>query len=100
MTLKTDAAKTELVYLIKSHGSFFKVGTTTDLKRRLSNLQSGNPMPLTVIKAWPVAHGETSEAALQTLLDRYHFNLEWFKIPRQVMTELKAIDDLDQYLAA
>jgi len=99
-TLATTA-KTPLVYLVRSgRSNLYKVGTTVDLKRRLENLQSGNPFPLTVIKAWPVSDGETSEGQLHDLLNRFHFNLEWFKLPKQVMTELKAIEDLDQYLAA
>lgn len=68
---------TEVVYVIGSRRStLVKIGTSTTLDRRLAELQSGSPLPLSIL--WQIE----GDATLESLLHR-HFKLlrrhgEWF----------------------
>jgi hypothetical protein len=69
------------LYLIQQKGSnYFKVGISNNVKRRLENLQSGNPHKLYVVRYWFIVD-KSIEALIHNVLAAYHVHLEWFDIP-------------------
>ncbi|MBP0453968.1 GIY-YIG nuclease family protein [Kitasatospora sp. RG8] len=68
------------VYVIASGvGGPVKIGCTSDMKRRLSALQCGSPVRLTVLATFP---GPLDlERALHRLLSEYRVAGEWFDLP-------------------
>lgn len=56
-----------------------KIGTGSDLPRRLSDLQVGNPFLLTV--RWTVPGDESLERQLHQHFDPYRITGEWFEFP-------------------
>jgi uncharacterized protein YozE (UPF0346 family) len=64
-------------YLI-SNGSAVKIGHTTDVQRRLRQLQSASPVPLRVIG---ILDGVEPERRLHQEYASYRMNGEWFAIP-------------------
>jgi hypothetical protein len=70
------------VYLLESDG-YYKIGVTSDLKERVSSLQTGNPHPIVIRD---VIQTETMQIAY-AIEKRFHLILsdsrvsgEWFKI--------------------
>jgi hypothetical protein len=64
------------IYVIRSESGHFKVGTTNDIKRRLSYLQTGSP-----VRLWVEAIGPGTrciEKEWHTRLDGYYVRGEWF----------------------
>jgi hypothetical protein len=69
------------LYLIQQKGSnYFKVGVSGNVKRRLENLQSGNPHKLYIVRYWYILD-KSIEALVHNVLAAYHVRLEWFEIP-------------------
>jgi hypothetical protein len=79
------------LYLIQQKGSsFFKVGISNNVKRRLENLQSGNPHKLYIVRYWKISN-KGIETLVHNVLVEYHVRLEWFDIP-DVVKVLALID--------
>jgi hypothetical protein len=69
------------LYLIQQKGSnYCKVGVSNNIKRRLENLQSGNPHKLYVVRYWKIKD-RAIETLVHNVLAEYHVRLEWFDIP-------------------
>lgn len=63
--------------MIKAEGTpAVKIGVTTDLRKRLKDLQTGSPIPLTLLWKTPGTRG--LEAEVHTFLDPYRTHGEWF----------------------
>jgi hypothetical protein len=68
------------LYLIQQKGSnYFKVGISGNVKRRLENLQSGNPHKLYIVRYWKISN-RIIETLVHNVLAEYHVHLEWFDI--------------------
>jgi hypothetical protein len=81
------------LYLIQQKGSnYFKVGISTNVKRRLENLQSGNPHKLYVVRYWKIKD-KGIETLVHSVLVEYHVQLEWFDIP-DVVKVLELIEEM------
>ncbi len=65
-----------VVYFI-SDGQRVKIGVTRDLPGRLKKLQTGNPLPLTVVKT--VIGDQTEEYDLHQRFATYRLHGEWFR---------------------
>ena len=83
------AAKTPVIYFIRAATGHIKIGTATDLKERLSNLQAGNPMPLTVLAVVPGKRAE--ERALHAEFAEYRAAGEWFKPVPELLARIEAL---------
>lgn len=67
------------VYVIGAPGlPHVKIGTSTDPKARLRQLQPGSPFPLSIL--WSVPGGITLERHLHDRLTAYRAHGEWFDI--------------------
>lgn len=65
------------VYFIKCL-DFVKIGIAFDPKDRLSQLQSGSPLPLTMVSY--IKAGAALERVLHKRFSQYRHNREWFKL--------------------
>lgn len=71
------------IYFIKPKGDeYMKVGYTSDVSRRLAELQAANPRKLRIIAVVPGT--QKLEAAFHTVLAPYRTTGEWFKITGDV----------------
>ena len=81
----------------------FKVGQTVDLKKRLSDLQTGNQRPLSYLRYVQVNNTNYYERAAQGALHNYRCTLgggtEWFTAqPNQVNTLVRIFNQSVQQL--
>lgn len=73
------------LYVIKEQNSdWLKVGIAADVNGRLKELQVGNPDPLEVVLAIPVARPVAAENLAHKLLEDYRGLGEWFNAPLDV----------------
>lgn len=80
----------QCVYFIRS-GEYIKIGYTSDLPKRLSNLQTGNPHQLTVIHTILTRQAEEIEADLHEMFTEYHVSGEWFRLPDDAIARVKEL---------
>ena len=66
----------KLVYLIEA-GGLLKIGVSLDPMRRLKSMQTGSPVPLTMLAA--IHGGDREEARLHRLFKPYRREGEWFE---------------------
>lgn len=78
---------TEIVYFVEAEGlNRVKIGRTNNIKRRLKDLQTGSPVPLTVLYELP---GDKSlERELQKKFLHLRIINEWFHFAEEVKTFL------------
>ena len=79
-TRKQAQVQHGVVYFIHEKDKFdrFKIGFSTDLKKRLSELQVGNPDLLVVYKT--INASESVEHELHDYFASYHIRGEWFSV--------------------
>ena len=83
------AAKTPVIYFIQASTGHIKIGTATDIKERLSNLQAGNPMPLKILAVVPGTRRE--EKALHAEFAGHRAAGEWFNPAPELMARIDAL---------
>lgn len=72
-----------MIYFIQSGSDpFVKIGRSKYLRGRRSSLKTGNPQPLTILKAIP--GGKKEEDELHLRFDRYNYHDEWFFLTKEV----------------
>lgn len=88
-----------IVYIV-SDGMFTKIGlTNTSIKKRLKQLQTGNPHELTIIKTFNTNNSTKSAWMEQKLHNRFHKNRvrgEWFLFNQTQM--IKVLKVAEEYL--
>ena len=67
------------IYLI-SDGTFIKIGITSNIRKRIKNLQTGNPNKLKVIFTYYVDNAEQLEMELHKKFKRKRKAGEWFDL--------------------
>jgi len=69
-----------------------KIGTTSDIKHRLSNLQSGSPIELSVLSAWEFpcsASARVTEQLAHSVFSTANHYGEWFNV---------SIEEIDKFI--
>jgi hypothetical protein len=80
---KTERRKNPIsVYVVQCH-NFVKIGIAEDVPNRISNLQTGCPYKLTLLKTWHSADAIAEEEALHERFGVFHVRGEWFNIPEE-----------------
>lgn len=77
-----------MVYFI-TDGEFIKIGKANNPNQRLSELQTGNPKSLWIVKQ--IKGDEKQERMLHQIFKTWHYRGEWFKASPEMlkkMTEL------------
>lgn len=77
----------EFIYVIGCN-EFVKIGIAGNVRKRLSELQVGNPYPLRLYGHWKAGEAVKEEAALHALLSPHQERGEWFKLPKAMMDRI------------
>lgn len=80
---------TGYVYLLKS-GDHFKIGKSKDVDRRLTQISPRTPLPVTLEHSIGSNDMHWLETQLHTKYARYRTNGEWFSLPPDAVTWIKA----------
>jgi Meiotically up-regulated gene 113 len=93
-------SKPAWVYLLRC-GKYGKLGNSTDVRRRMKELQTGSPLPIELYGAVFHSNAEWLEQQLHKKYQKYHFYGEWFEFPDgkwnmvwDDMTWMAAADDI------
>jgi hypothetical protein len=84
------------VYLVSGNG-YVKIGKATNVRRRLSSLQTSSPFPLKLLKTWTCNDAVEKENMLHAKYKKYRHKGEWFLLPDEILTELIAMADLNAF---
>ena len=80
------------VYLVKAENtSYFKIGKSKAPYRRLSQLQTGSPIPLTVVERVFSLDCCTLERLLHQHYEAYQVRNEWFDLPDECVKEFLSV---------
>jgi len=79
---------TGYIYLIESYNSTggveleYKIGYTRnkDINKRLSQLKTGNPNQLKIVKKFESEHGQKVETSLHNIFSHKKIDGEWFRL--------------------
>ena len=76
------------IYFIRmvNDGTFYKIGITNNIKKRLETLQTASPVPLEVVFKYRTFHAESIEGKLHSYYGKFNTSGEWFKIPDDILT--------------
>jgi hypothetical protein len=69
----------------KQDGGYYKVGYTSNLKSRMSQLQTSSPFPIELVCAIRTYYPQTLEKTLHGHLDDYRVAGEWFQTTEDVI---------------
>jgi T5orf172 domain. len=76
------------VYIVHGVGTnYIKVGKSTNLQKRLADLQSGVPFPLQLISVQLVHDADEVEATIQRRYAHYLSRGEWFALPEHLLRQ-------------
>ena len=95
--LRKQEAKLQLqgfVYLAQC-GEFTKIGIADHVKRRIASLQTGNPLPIKLLRYVFSCDAVDLELRLHKQFQYWHVRGEWFKIPHDVLTTVINLPDSD-----
>lgn len=81
-----------MIYFIKGHDKYIKIGFTTDIKNRLSTLQTSSPTKLTVIKLTKGTIRQEKE--LHKRFSNLRTNGEWFELSNDLLTYIASLKDV------
>lgn len=83
--------KPGFVYLITDGTAHYKIGVATDVPKRLAELQTGNPRPLTIIATIQTADPIALETELHAKFADCHVLLEWFALSLADVVYIKGL---------
>lgn len=87
--LKEHSYAKEGLYVLRTAGTdLYKIGITKDLKKRLSNIQTGSPIPIEIYAFYPTEEYKSLEQSLHKLFHKRTIGGEWFKLSKEDINEL------------
>jgi hypothetical protein len=85
------------VYFAKREDGLIKIGVSTNVKRRISEIEANTGMDMTLLGTIP--GGQDIEGAIQKELATYRKRCEWFAPEDEVLQTIKTILEAGKYLA-
>ena len=86
---------TSFIYLMGTENGDFKIGQTSNRKRRLSAIQNGNPNKVKLITSRETESPNHDEKFLHKKFDKYRIpRTEWFKLPQEYIEDLSWFQDI------
>lgn len=79
------------IYIIHSHGDFYKIGIADNVDFRLQQLQCGNPVKLSVIATFESENSSIMEKKIHNILKNRRQSGEWFLIENHQLQNLIGI---------
>ncbi len=90
--IENESIGKEGLYIMRISGTDqYKIGITKDLLKRLSNIQTGNPLPIEVYAFYPTKHYKKLEQFLHKFLKERLLGGEWFYLPRDDLSIVHAV---------
>lgn len=78
-----------IVYLVNAQKtSFFKIGVTNNIKRRINDMQTGCPLKIKYVHAVYTEHGLEVENQLHSYASEYHVIGEWYELPFETVKRI------------
>lgn len=85
------------VYILRAGESHYKVGVATSVKKRLSGLQTSNPVKVDIVSAKLLDDAYAVEGQLHARLKEWNVSGEWFSLqPMQVIDLLIELNRLPE----
>ena len=79
-----------MIYIIKELcKDNYKIGITKNLKRRLTQLQCGNPDILLINCCYTTTNDRLYEKHLHSISEKFNIRNEWFKFDKEEINNLK-----------
>jgi predicted GIY-YIG superfamily endonuclease len=81
------------LYIIQMKGTlYYKIGVSNNLNKRLSTLQTGNPIKLYIVRYYLIyTDANRLEKLIHNYLSEYHIHLEWFCISVDILKDIETI---------
>lgn len=79
-----------LLYVLKTGANYYKIGLASEIKSRISQLQTGCPTPIETVALHDVIFPKKIEALSHREMKQYAIRGEWFEVPD---------DRIDEFLA-
>ncbi len=76
------------LYVLQA-GGFLKIGITSDIQKRVQQLQTGCPYPLKPLREYRLTNAEKVEGILLRRLERFNIGGEW--LLGDALSEVEAI---------
>lgn len=76
--------------------TYFKVGRSSDVAKRLAGVQTGCPLPITkvyILTMWGNGHSQSVEAMMHNDLAAYRTQGEWFAFSTDDLAHKKVMND-------
>lgn len=87
-----DIRDVGFLYLLEN-GGYHKIGITSNLRKRVSVLQSGSPHEIVVVAANEVEDRLLWEKRLHEIFIEYHHRGEWYVLPDNIVKEVTEFID-------
>ena len=92
---RAEVSKAGFVYLIKAETtSFYKIGKSKDVHKRLESLQTANNMQLTIVYRIFSTNYRTLERQLHKYYEEYWIRGEWFDFPSEIVSQFLSVANL------
>ena len=80
------------IYFVKS-GDYVKIGLSSNIKERLTDLQTGNPEPLELLYSYPIKKHKpiNIEQAHHYRFRKHHHYNEWFHLSDEIKNYIEKI---------
>jgi len=88
-----DPPDVEFVYLVRG-GEYYKIGIAKDTSKRLLGIRTGCPFPVELVKSWETDSAQKIERLMHCRFKAYRANGEWFRLPIEIIEELKAVEKI------
>lgn len=89
-TFQSDSEVTysdKFIYILKSQDNY-KIGITKDIKKRIGDLQTGNPVKILFVCSTFSENAYDFESELHNHFDEFRLQGEWFQLPPDKLEEL------------
>lgn len=93
---KSTAFKKEVpvgeIYILNAHGTnLFKIGHTTNFKKRYNQMCAYSPLPLAIYKYGQCDNPNIFEDYLHKMFEKQFFKNEWFALGAEELAQIDAI---------
>lgn len=94
----TNSSKTNGFVYILEMGGYIKVGSATDVKKRVASYKNYPPFKTNILLIKEVEDRYFYERAIQYCLKNFQIKGEWFEIPNEWKSLNKGANDIYKYV--
>jgi Meiotically up-regulated gene 113 len=87
-----EIGETEGLYIIKIQNTEkYKIGITKDIKRRIKQFETGNPLNIKLLYFMATKHSRSLEKHLHEVFKKFRTKGEWFNFNDEVINEIEIV---------